>query len=74
SDDPDDLAKAVSLILQDSKWRRHAADESSDFVRENFDVDIMSDNYAEAYLQLMDDAHKRWMESRTIMDRLLMRS
>ena len=74
SDDPDDLAKAVSLILQDSKWRHHAADESSDFVRENFDVDIMSDNYAEAYLQLMDDAHKRWMEIRTIMDRLLMRS
>ena len=74
SDDPDDLANAVSLILQDSKWRRHAAGESSDFVRENFDVDTMSDNYAEAYLQLVDDAHKRWMESRTIMDRLLMRS
>ncbi|MGB0628906.1 MAG: glycosyltransferase [Candidatus Thalassarchaeaceae archaeon] len=74
SDDPDDLAKAVSLILQDSKWRHYAASESSDFVRENFDVDTMADNYAKAYSNLTDDSHKRWMESRTVMDRLLMRS
>jgi glycosyltransferase involved in cell wall biosynthesis/Tfp pilus assembly protein PilF len=74
SDDPDDLAKAVSLILQDSKWRHYAASESSDFVRENFDIDMMADNYAKAYSHLLDDSHKRWMESRTLMDRLLMRS
>ena len=74
SDDPDDLAKAVSLILQDSKWRHYAASESSDFVRENFDVDTMADNYAKAYSNLIDESHKRWMESRTVMDRLLMRS
>ena len=73
NDDSNSIAGAVKLILQDVKWRSMAREESPDFVKDNFSIEKMADEYFAIYSDLMREALERWMGSRSIMDRLLFR-
>ena len=73
NDDSKSIAEAVKLILQDRNWRSIAKEESSDFVKNNFSIEKMADEYFSIYSDLMRESLERWMSGRSIMDRLLFR-
>ena len=74
SDSPKDIAESLDIILQDREWLNMAKNDSKQYVRSEFDVNLMAESYIREYFDLLESSKQRWMESRTLMDRLLFRS
>ena len=73
SDSPKDIAESLDIILHDREWLNMAKNKSKEYVRSEFDVNSMAESYIGEYSKLLESSRQRWMESRTLMDRLLFR-
>jgi len=53
--DCSELARKMSILLDDSKMRQQMGENGFDFVKNNFNSDVIADKYIENYRSLMDN-------------------